>query len=142
LGPVGPLQTVPDGAGRARNQPVVSDTRHVRIRPSPTGVDRAQQDDHRRTFHHDDARALGEPHMIRLTRLRKNEPLYLNPDHIERLDQNHETVVHLANGNEYLVLESPDDIVELIVQLRGRVLAAAHRYEAEPLGLAPVTEVN
>ena len=64
--------------------------------------------------------------MIRLTRFRKNEPLYLNPDHIERLDHNHETIVHLANGNEYVVMETPDQIVDLIVALRARVIAMSH----------------
>ena len=36
--------------------------------------------------------------MIRLTRLRQTDPLYINPDHIERLDRHHETIVHLLNG--------------------------------------------
>ena len=74
--------------------------------------------------------------MIRLTRFRKNEPLYLNPDHIERLDHNHETFVHLANGNEYVVTETPDEIVDLIVALRARVIAASHHYDGEPVGVA------
>ena len=52
--------------------------------------------------------------MIRLTRLRHSDPLYVNPDHIERLDRNHDTVVHLLNGNEYVVVESPKEIVGLI----------------------------
>lgn len=71
--------------------------------------------------------------MIRLKRLRNNEPLYLNPDHIERLDHLHETHVHLSNGNEYVVTESPVEIVELIVGLRGRIFAAAHDYELGPV---------
>jgi uncharacterized protein YlzI (FlbEa/FlbD family) len=45
--------------------------------------------------------------MIRLTRLRQTDPLYINPDHIERLDRHHETIVHLLNGTEYVVVESP-----------------------------------
>ncbi|MGD9701932.1 MAG: flagellar FlbD family protein [Acidimicrobiia bacterium] len=73
--------------------------------------------------------------MIRLTRLRQNEPLYLNPDHIERLDHLHETIVHLANGNEYIVLETPAEIVELIVALRGRIIASAHHYTQDPLAV-------
>lgn len=75
--------------------------------------------------------------MIRLTRLRNNEPLYLNPDHIERLDHLHETHVHLSNGNEYVVTESPAEIVGLIVGLRGRIIATAHDYEIEPVRTLP-----
>lgn len=76
--------------------------------------------------------------MIRLTRLRNNEPLYLNPDHIERLDHLHETHVHLSNGNEYVVTEGPTEIVGLIVALRGRILAAAHDYELDPTPALPL----
>lgn len=65
--------------------------------------------------------------MIRLTRLRHAEPLYLNPDHIERLDRNHDTVVHLLNGNEYLVIETPEEIVEQVTYQRARAIALAAR---------------
>lgn len=65
------------------------------------------------------------PHMIRLTRLRQDNPLYLNPDHIERLDRNHETVVHLLNGTEYVVLETPEEIVEQVTYMRARAIALA-----------------
>ena len=63
--------------------------------------------------------------MIRLTRLRNPNPLYLNPDHIERLESHHETTVYLSNGNEYLVTESAEHIVELVIDQRARVLARA-----------------
>lgn len=65
--------------------------------------------------------------MIRLTRLRNSNPLYLNPDHIERLDQYHDTTVHLFNGDEFVVTESADQIVELITSYRARILATASR---------------
>ncbi|MEZ5249555.1 MAG: flagellar FlbD family protein [Ilumatobacteraceae bacterium] len=65
--------------------------------------------------------------MIRLTRLRQTDPLYLNPDHIERLEHHHETVVRLLNGNEYVVCESPDEIVDQVVMLRARSIALAAR---------------
>ena len=75
--------------------------------------------------------------MIRLTRLRNAEPLYLNPDHIERLDRNHDTTVHMTNGSEYIVTEDADTIVDLIVAYRGRILASAQRLaeiSPEPAG--------
>ena len=68
--------------------------------------------------------------MIRLTRLRNENPLYINPDHIERLDQYHETTVHLFNGDEFVVVESAERIVELITEQRARILALASRLAA------------
>jgi uncharacterized protein YlzI (FlbEa/FlbD family) len=67
--------------------------------------------------------------MIRLTRLRNPNPLYINADHIERLDSNHETTVHLSNGGEYVVVESADMIVRLINEQRAGLLALAMRLE-------------
>ena len=82
--------------------------------------------------------------MIRLTRLRNPNPLYLNPDHIERLDSHHETTVHLFNGNEYVVTESAEEIVHLVNQQRAHLLALASRLELEvpagPPALAPAEE--
>jgi len=69
--------------------------------------------------------------MIRLTRLRNANPLYLNPDHIERLDSHHETTVHLFNGNEYVVTETADEIVKLVNDQRAHLLALASRLELE-----------
>lgn len=65
--------------------------------------------------------------MIRLTRLRNDSALFLNPDHIERLDHHHDTIVRLFNGTEYIVTETPDQIVELVVMQRARILAVASR---------------
>jgi uncharacterized protein YlzI (FlbEa/FlbD family) len=65
--------------------------------------------------------------MIRLTRLRNDNALFLNPDHIERLDHHHDTVVRLFNGTEYVVTQTPDEIVELVVMQRARILAVAAR---------------
>jgi len=69
--------------------------------------------------------------MIRLTRLRNSNPLYINPDHIERLEQYHETTVHLFNGDEFVVTESAERIVELITEQRARILALASRLAAD-----------
>ena len=74
--------------------------------------------------------------MIRLTRLRQADPLYINPDHIERLDRHHETVVHLLNGTEYVVVESPEEILEQVTMLRARVIAEAARMVSAQTGSA------
>ena len=82
--------------------------------------------------------------MIRLTRLRQADPLYINPDHIERLDRHHETVVHLLNGVEYVVVESPEEIMEQVTLLRARVIATAARMVSEQQGVpaSAVTHVE
>jgi flagellar protein FlbD len=63
--------------------------------------------------------------MIRLTRFRQNDPIYLNPDLIERLDRHHQTIVRLVNGTEYVVEETPDEIVAAVTQLRASAIALA-----------------
>jgi flagellar protein FlbD len=84
--------------------------------------------------------------MIRLTRLRSSDSLYLNPDLIERLDRAHDTVVHLENGKEYVVLETPEEIVERITLHRANAIALAAtlvaegRVSADPIMLAAGVE--
>lgn len=82
--------------------------------------------------------------MIRLTRLRQNDPLYINPDHIERLEGHHDTVVHLLNGTEYVVVESPEEIVEQVIYLRARAIGLAARLAVDGIdGLGgPAGSVN
>lgn len=64
--------------------------------------------------------------MIRLTRIRHAEPLYLNPDRVERIEAHADTVVRMENGNEYIVSESADEIVAKIMEQRARVLAMSY----------------
>jgi flagellar protein FlbD len=82
--------------------------------------------------------------MIRLTRLRQTDPLYINPDHIERLDRHHETIGHLLHGTEYVVVESPEEIMEQVTMLRARVIATAARMVSEQHTTMPadVTDVQ
>jgi flagellar protein FlbD len=63
--------------------------------------------------------------MIRLTRLRQTDPFYLNPDHIERIEHQHDVHIHLFNGTEFVVNESPDEIIASIREHRALILAAA-----------------
>lgn len=80
--------------------------------------------------------------MIRLTRLRQNDPLYINPDHIERLEGHHDTIVHLLNGTEYVVVESPEEIVEQVIYLRARSIALAARLAVDGLDTMPVNPLH
>jgi flagellar protein FlbD len=58
--------------------------------------------------------------MIRLTRI-NHEPLILNSDLIEIIETTPDTVLTLTTSQKIVVLESPDDIVERIVQFRRRL---------------------
>ncbi len=82
------------------------------------------------------------PRMIRLTRLRQNDPLYINPDHIERLEGHHDTVVHLLNGTEYVVVESPEEIVEQVIYLRARAIGLAARLAVDGLDSPAAGVIN
>ena len=80
--------------------------------------------------------------MIRLTRLRQTDPLYINPDHIERLDRHHETIVHLLNGTEYVVIESPEEILDQVTMLRARVIAMAAKMVTEQSAVSQVSAIG
>lgn len=58
--------------------------------------------------------------MIYLTRL-NHTSLVLNSDLIENIQSTPDTVITLTNGRNYMVLESPEDIIRRIVAFRQRV---------------------
>ncbi|MFM7537327.1 MAG: flagellar FlbD family protein [Acidimicrobiales bacterium] len=62
--------------------------------------------------------------MILLTRL-NGQHFAINPDHIERVDANPDTVVTLFEGTKYVVTESIDVVIERIAGFRARVLSLA-----------------
>ncbi len=66
--------------------------------------------------------------MIALTRL-TGAQFALNPDLIERIDHTPDSVITLVDGTKYLVREGLDEIVELVVEYRSKVLAAAGSFE-------------
>jgi flagellar protein FlbD len=55
--------------------------------------------------------------MIRLTRL-NHEPLVVNSDLIEVIECRPDTTIALTTGQKVLVLESPDEIVRLVIAFR------------------------
>ncbi len=59
--------------------------------------------------------------MIKLHRL-NGSVFYLNPDHIELIEETPNTVITLTNGHKYVVKETIDEIVKLIVQFKGSFL--------------------
>jgi flagellar protein FlbD len=60
--------------------------------------------------------------MIQLKRI-NHVPVVLNSDLIEHIETTPDTVVSLTNGHKILVLDSPDEIIERVVQFRRAVIA-------------------
>jgi flagellar protein FlbD len=58
--------------------------------------------------------------MIHLTRLNRT-PLFLNSDLIEHLQSTPDTVITLTSGHNFMVLESPQEIISRIVHYRRRI---------------------
>jgi flagellar protein FlbD len=69
-----------------------------------------------------------QAHMIQLTRINR-VPLVLNSDLIEHIEVTPDTVITLTNGQKFLVLESPDEVIERIVQFRRQIFASLPRME-------------
>jgi flagellar protein FlbD len=55
--------------------------------------------------------------MIHLTRINR-VPLVLNSDLIEHVEATPDTVISLTTGQKILVLESPTEVVERVIQFR------------------------
>jgi flagellar protein FlbD len=62
--------------------------------------------------------------MIRLTRL-NNQPLAVNSDLIKFVEQTHDTVVTLINGDKVVVRESLDEVTRRILEFRRSILKDA-----------------
>lgn len=62
--------------------------------------------------------------MITVTRLDQTR-FAVNPDLIERVQASPDTTLHMIDGHVYVVAESLDAVIELIVAYRARVLDAA-----------------
>ena len=77
--------------------------------------------------------------MITVTRL--NGPAFLlNPDLIERVEATPDTVIHLVGGNDYVVRESPEELVARVRESRAAVIALSHLVEQRTAG-APTLRV-
>lgn len=62
--------------------------------------------------------------MIHLTRI-NHVPLVLNSDLIEHVEATPDTVISLTTGQKILVLESPNEIVDRVIQFRRMVGGAS-----------------
>jgi flagellar protein FlbD len=61
--------------------------------------------------------------MISVTRL-KGQPVALNPDMIESVEENPDTTIRLTSGEKLLVRESLVQVVELVANYRRYLLSA------------------
>ena len=59
--------------------------------------------------------------MIHVTRISRS-PLVLNSDLIEHIEANPDTVISLTSGQKIIVLETPAEIVDRVVQFRRSLL--------------------
>ena len=69
--------------------------------------------------------------MIIVTRL--NGPRFaVNPDLLQRVESTPDTILTLIDGTKYIVAESMDEVTELVVDYRARVVAATLALATEP----------
>jgi len=67
--------------------------------------------------------------MIRLTRI-NHVPLVLNSDLIEHVEVTPDTIISLTSGQKFVVLETPREIIERVIQFRRSIYEGMSR---EPL---------
>lgn len=60
--------------------------------------------------------------MIKLTGL-NNKEFFLNPDLIEKMEVTPDTVISTTNNKKYVVKETPECIIDRIIEYRKRYLA-------------------
>jgi len=60
--------------------------------------------------------------MIQLTRI-NHVPLVLNSDLIEHVEVTPDTVITLTNGQKFMVLECPEEVIAKVVDFRRSILA-------------------
>ena len=64
--------------------------------------------------------------MIRLTRINQ-VPLVVNSDLIEHVESTPDTVVSLSNGQKFMVLESPDEVIARVISFRRAISNSPER---------------
>ena len=68
--------------------------------------------------------------MILLTRL-NGSAFAVNPDLIERIQEQPDTTVVLVDGTTFIVTETIDEVIDEIAEYRARVIALAHSMHFE-----------
>jgi flagellar protein FlbD len=70
--------------------------------------------------------------MISLTRFHSGERIAINPDLIERIEQNPDTVVTMTNGNRHVIEENIEEITDKIRVFRASLLTMAMHMADHP----------
>lgn len=61
--------------------------------------------------------------MIEVTSIKKDEKFVLNAEVIEKVEEIMDsTTITLINGNKYIVSETADEIVRLVVEYKNKIL--------------------
>ncbi|MBT2476185.1 flagellar FlbD family protein [Microbacterium sp. ISL-103] len=71
--------------------------------------------------------------MIIVTRLDRTR-FAVNPDLIERIHASPDTTLHMVDGHVYVIEESLDAVIDLIVAYRARVLGVAQALTSQTGG--------
>ncbi|AEB75818.1 flagellar FlbD family protein [Clostridium botulinum] len=58
--------------------------------------------------------------MISLRGLNQKQ-LYLNEDHIEKIEEVPETLITLTNGKKYIVLEPTQEVIDKIIEFKRKI---------------------
>ena len=69
--------------------------------------------------------------MIPVHRLTQpDHELYVNPDLIQTVEANPDTVISLTNGSKFVVAETPEDVARLVRDWRAGIVAASGGHAA------------
>ena len=74
--------------------------------------------------------------MILLTRL-NGSTFAINPDLVERIQEQPDTTVVLVDGTTFIVTESIDEVIDEIAEYRARVIALAHSMHFDTSTVVP-----
>jgi flagellar protein FlbD len=58
--------------------------------------------------------------MVNLTGMNGKE-IILNAEHIEKIEEVPETIITLTNGKKYIVLETPEEVVDRVIRYKNRI---------------------
>ena len=71
--------------------------------------------------------------MIAVHRLtHPDKPVYLNPDLIQTVEANPDTVIALENASKFVVCETPEQVVELVREWRASIRIRANVFPIRP----------
>ena len=79
--------------------------------------------------------------MITLTRL-TGAQFALNPDLVERVDCTPDTVITLVDGTKYLVSETLQEVTDLVLEYRARIVAGASALERQDASVTRRTRLS